>query len=691
VTPQPKVTAPVKHVTAKPFLLAAPRTQATPGHATKKPATHKAHAASYVETVLYSFEGTTDGSGPLAGVIQGADGNYYGATSGLNADSEFVTYGSVYKVSSTGTYTTLYNFCSLANCADGAYPIAGLTQGGDGNLYGTTLAGGLYGSAADETGGTIFKISLTGTLTTLYNFCAVEGCTDGELPDAAPTQGTDGNYYGTAFEGGSEGVGTIWQLTPAGVFTALYSFCSQDGCTDGEYPRTQLLEDSSGYFYGTTEEGGEFGAGVVYQYDPSTSTVGVGYSFCEQEGCTDGEIPIGNIVQDGLGNFYGSTAYGGTDDDGTIWQLQTSDGLTFVNLYNFCTTDCSDGAIAYSGVILGSDGNLYGTAVEGGSYEENEFGGGTAFQVTTAGAYTNLYQFCQESGCTDGAFPESEMIQGSDGNFYGATFEGGDSNAGTVYAIDATPANTPPVVLTVSPTFGSAGSAATITFSVYNAFIASAQQCYGFTNGAAGGAFTGVQMGTLTDGVYSGTATVTQTAGGEYVYSLTCGGSYTGTATQYIAGLTVNPSTISVNNPGDSVSTLMTLVGFVTPAATTFSCSNLPRGATCSFSSVTITGPGAGTAIAIFQTNGKGFQHHGDSTLAWTLPGMLAIVGLFTTRRRHAQWRKLFVVVLLLSAGMTVTACAGGGSHTPTGSYVIPIVATSGTQTASTSVTLVVP
>jgi uncharacterized repeat protein (TIGR03803 family) len=144
----------------------------------------------------------------------------------------------------------LYTVCSLANCADGYSPEGALIQGSDGNLYGTTVIGGLGG------GGTIFKLTLEGQLTTLYNFCPVSGCLDGFFPGSGVAQGNDGNFYGTTESGGSYGGGEIFKLTPGGTFTVLYSFCSQTKCPDGDQP-TALLQSTDGNFYGVTNFGGD--------------------------------------------------------------------------------------------------------------------------------------------------------------------------------------------------------------------------------------------------------------------------------------------------------------------------------------------------------------------------------------------------------------------------------------------------
>ena len=165
--------------------------------------------------------------------------------------------------------TTLYSFCTVSggNCPDGENLYAGLVQGLDGNLYGTTYQGGTYG------GGTVFKIGTSGSLTTLYNFCAVSGCADGQFPYAGLTLATNGSFFGTTQGGGTSSYGTVFSITPAGVLTTVYSFCSQSGCADGGYPYGGLFQATNGLFYGTTFVGGhtngESPEGTVFRSRPA--------------------------------------------------------------------------------------------------------------------------------------------------------------------------------------------------------------------------------------------------------------------------------------------------------------------------------------------------------------------------------------------------------------------------------------
>ena len=208
-------------------------------------------------TTLYSFcsqSGCPDGELPIAGLVQATDGDFYGTTDGGGANHV----GTVFKITPTGTLTTLHSF----DGADGAYPFAGLVQATDGNFYGTTWEGG----ATFYPGGTVFKITPSGTLTTLYSFCSQSGCPDGAGPYGL-VQAANGDLYGTTEFGGPTGFtpnncpeafgcGTVFKITPSGPLTTLYSFCSQSACADGENPVAGLVQATDGNFYGTTGNGG---------------------------------------------------------------------------------------------------------------------------------------------------------------------------------------------------------------------------------------------------------------------------------------------------------------------------------------------------------------------------------------------------------------------------------------------------
>ena len=296
-------------------------------------ATEIASSAQTLGT-LANFNGP-NGADPEAPLVQATDGNFYGTTlyggTGIGpCTGQESGCGIVFKITPAGTLTTLYDFCSQTDCADGGLPNAGLVQGADGNLYGTTTAGGSFN------GGTAFKITPTGMMTTLYAFCSQSNCTDGVDSTGGLVQGTDGNFYGTTYGGGANGLGdgTVFKMTPAGTLTTLYSFCSQSNCTDGQGPIGGLVQGTDGNFYGTTSEGGSFEAGTAFKITPSGAFTTL-HSFNPEAG---GWFPYDGLVQATDGNFYGTTFFGGVYQAGTVFKITPGGVLTTLHS---CGTDGS--------------------------------------------------------------------------------------------------------------------------------------------------------------------------------------------------------------------------------------------------------------------------------------------------------------------------------------------------------------
>jgi uncharacterized repeat protein (TIGR03803 family) len=400
-------------------------------------------------TTLHSFD-STDGANPFPGLVQATDGNFYGTTYGGGANANN---GTVFKITPSGTLTTLYSFCAQSGCTDGALPAAGLVQAGDGNLYGTAV----YGGANNR--GTIFKITPSGTLTTLYSFCAQNGCADGALPFAGLVQ-ANGNFYGTTEFGGTYSYGAIFRITPSGTLTTLYSFCANSGCPDGARPAAGLIQATNGVFYGTTQAGGANknaicaveGCGTVFKVTPVGALTTL-YSFCSKSGCTDGQTSDAGLIQATDGNFYGTTVGGGANNNnGTIFKISPSGTLT--TLYSLCSQSaCTDGQSPVAGLIQATAGNFYGTTVSGGT-----LGAGTIFKITPSGTLTTLHSFCTQSGCVDGQEPNAGLIQGTNGSFYGTTFIGGAHGYGAVFNLST---GLGPFVET-RPTSGKVGAAVKI-------------------------------------------------------------------------------------------------------------------------------------------------------------------------------------------------------------------------------------
>jgi uncharacterized repeat protein (TIGR03803 family) len=408
-------------------------------------------------TTLTSFD-NTDGANPSGTLVQGFDGNFYGTTSdgASTAECAAVCGGTVFKVAAGGKLMTLHAFQG----PDGGFPTAGLVQASNGNFYGTTLYGGNLTCYQPYGCGTIFEITPAGKLRTLHSF---DG-TDGEWPAGGLIQATDGNLYGTTEAGGAStkcagGCGTVFRITVRGMLTTLHSF---DG-TDGWSPTARLLQGSNGDLYGTAQLGGDrtcnpgFGCGTIFEISP-TDTLRKLYTFCSDTSvCTDGAFPSVGLLQASNGNFYGTTDgqafsnYG----FGTVYEITAESTLT--TLHSFCDgPDCPDGFAPHGDLVQGTDGNFYGIAAGGG----DPYGYGTVFEITPEGVLTTVHTF----DGSDGASPSAGLVQGTDGNFYGTTFTSGASTkcggggCGTVFSVSV---GLGPFVKTL-PTSGNAGRCVSI-------------------------------------------------------------------------------------------------------------------------------------------------------------------------------------------------------------------------------------
>jgi uncharacterized repeat protein (TIGR03803 family) len=307
------------------------------------------------------------------------------------------------------TFTVLHTF---TNAADGATPIAGLTLDKVGNLYGTTLYGGIAGGF-----GTVFKLDIRGKLTLLHSFA---GTPDGEDPQSGLLRDTAGNLYGTTQYGGTNGgYGTVFKLTAKGKLTLLHSFA---GIPEGENPYSRLIRDLAGNFYGTTSDGGTLGYGTVFKLD-TAGKMTVLHSF---KNSPDGAHPIAGLILDKAGNLYGTTLHGGTSGVfGSVFKLDAKGKLTLLHSF----TGTPDGEDPQSGLLRDAAGNLYGTTQFGGI----NGGFGTVFKLNAKGKLSLLHSFGAKP---DGQNPFSGLIRDSAGNFYGTTFYGGAYGYGTVFKLD---------------------------------------------------------------------------------------------------------------------------------------------------------------------------------------------------------------------------------------------------------------
>jgi uncharacterized repeat protein (TIGR03803 family) len=374
--------------------------------------------------------------------------------------------------SEAGGLQTLYNFCPGSTCTDGLNPFAGLVMDSTGNLYGTTFEGGATAATSPPGFGEVFKLAPNATSPTAYSFTGNPG---GSGPFAGLIRDGSGNLYGTTSFGGQYGAGAVFKLALNGTSpTVLYSFT---GGSDGANPSASLIMDGSGNLYGTAEAGGNISAcSNNTLISPGCGTVfvlklnGTSFTFTSLHsfsGGADGANPTAGLIIDTNGNLYGTTTAGGntstgcantlnTPGCGTVFRLKT-DGSSFAVLYSF------NGGVdaANPGAALTTDGpgNLYGTAVNGGSNNA-----GAVFRLTPN---TNppwpeavLYSFCSQSSsqaCTDGANPLASLIIDAMGNLFGTTFNGGTGNSqqrfgvGTMFQL--TPTTNPPWTETVLYSF----------------------------------------------------------------------------------------------------------------------------------------------------------------------------------------------------------------------------------------------
>ena len=392
------------------------------------------NASAQTLTTLYPFGNSiTDGQNPDADLID-TSGNFYGTTihGGENG------YGTVFKLTPSGSETVLYSFGSSS--ADGWYPQVGLIADASGNLYGTTYQGGAYGF------GTVFKLtpskSVPWTETVLYSFGSSSA--DGQGPLAGLIADASGNLYGTTFNGGTSDLGTVFKLTPSGSETILHSFSGFP--SDGAYPQAGLIADASGNFYSTTNQGGASNGGTVFEVTPSGTEI-VLHSFANSP---DGLNPFAGLIADASGNLYGTTAAGGENGNGTVFKLMKQAGTWIETvLYSFGRGTSSDGVNPYAGLIADASGNLYGTTFSGGDSTNCRHGVpcGTVFKLTPLGIETVLYSF---TGGSDGENPFAGLIADASGNLYGTTYQGGAYGYGTVFKL--TGAGYVAVPFTITPT-----------------------------------------------------------------------------------------------------------------------------------------------------------------------------------------------------------------------------------------------
>jgi uncharacterized repeat protein (TIGR03803 family) len=411
------------------------------------------------ETVLYSFTGGADGASPYAGVISDPAGNLYGTTYGGGESGN--PEGVVFRLSTSGVETVLHTF---ADGHPGGSPHAGLIRDSAGNLYGTAsdvvykldasgqftalrafdcahggggelwtgvaldAAGNLYGTTITPTSsdcgppyGIVYKLDTAGTLKVVYRFPGASHQERESAPgfNAGVVLDSAGGIYGTTPYGGVSGM--IYKIGGSGV-TMLYDF---SGAAGGTNPNTVAINAMDGGLYGATYYGGPANVGTVYELNPAgRETVLYGFS-----GGADGAYPSGVLARDSAGTLYGTTTRGGGANEGVVYKVDASGQFTVLHTF----TGGADGGLPEAGVVLGSDGNLYGTTTFGGTGSKTGLQEGVVFKLDPAGNETVLYSF---TGLSDGGTPETGVVRDSSGDLYGTTLYGGHG-AGVVFKLDA--------------------------------------------------------------------------------------------------------------------------------------------------------------------------------------------------------------------------------------------------------------
>ena len=511
------------------------------------------------------------------GLLLASDGNFYTKSQGAALegceDNQNNNCSAIYKVTSDGTTTVFHNFQETAteSNADGLQPTS-LIEGTDGNFYGTCAAGGSLGY------GTIFKIAQDGTFTLLYDF---PGTPATATTNANPTvgmqprglvEGADGNLYGIASLGfppsppGDYGPGLFFRIAKDGAFTSVHIFSLYTSKTsEGSYP-TSIMQADDGNFYVTMSNGQVDGQvlypGAIDRVTPD-GVVTVLYNFAADD--SEGIAPLGPLTEGSDHSMYGASQ-SNLDWTGYAFRLPPSGPLQI--LHHF--TAGADGGLAFGDMLLASDGNLYGTTAVGGDTTSANctlsMGCGTVFRLTTSGTLTTLHDFkggiatstiLQDNPQVDGASPQVPIVQGPGGIFYGVT-GGGPKGNSNVFSLSMKAAIPAPIQITFSPSTVEAGTPATLTWKVLNAFSETSQLCSGHVLSSpqeadSHGVWNGkVQAGKLVDDVYSGSTTITPSKAGVYTFVLTCGGQESGFGTLQVPGprLQIQTTTLPVGSVG---------------------------------------------------------------------------------------------------------------------------------------------
>ena len=303
-------------------------------------------------TVLHNFDSTTDGLRPRGKLLLASDGNFYGVTQSSGPAGG----GTVYRISTGGSFSVVHAFTTSG--AQGKTPLAGLIQGADGALYGTTQAGDIEGDGMGD--GTLYQLTLTGSFAVLHFFDFETSGVGGYAPNTSLVQGSDGNFYGVTREGGDNGAGTVYRLGADGSFTNLYSF---KGTTDGSTPLGPLVEGNNGVFYGLTTEGGGSNRGTFFSITGSGTLTTVRTLITGDPLLTSQTT---GLTKSGDGTFY-LTAASGTSGTGAILQFTTTGVITTVYPFIAPASNTIVGRLPVAPLTQAQDGSFYGTTSSGGA------------------------------------------------------------------------------------------------------------------------------------------------------------------------------------------------------------------------------------------------------------------------------------------------------------------------------------
>lgn len=678
-----------------------------------------------VYTVLYAFQGSPDGQNPQANLYLASDGNFYGTTARGGGYGN----GTIFRVTSTGVFTLLYTF---TGGTDGGFPVAGVIEGSDGNFYGTTVSGGAVNAAGFPGYGTIFQMTPNGVLNTIYTFTG--GDIDGSNPYAGVVEGSDGFLYGTT---NSDEVGdtlyefgSVFKVSKTGTLTTLYHF--GDG-NDGANPDGGLLEGSDGSFYGSTHNGGfyandddETGQGVLFNITPS----GTFTTLYEFTGQADSGRPEGTLTYGSDGNLYGTTTI---SPNGTLFQMTPAGGFVTLGLLGSNPTE------SLGGPIVGSDGNFYGTTDNGGPNSSGSIFQAVPSPTLTAlvqltlspqtalvgtpvelnwhvvNAFSTTAQRCiasvENAAAADGSW-SGLQIGTLNGNLYGGSTQLMPTAAGTytyaltcggtitgfatltVPAMVATTASLPDGVVgaTYSQTLTEQNGLAPFTWSV-----ASGSLPAGLSLDASTGAITGTPT---QPGISSFTVQVTDAES----VPATASASLSITVAAATPTVMVGATTLNVSAPGATASMTLTVSGFASNAFS-FACSGLPAKSQCIFSTVAGSQSFGTTTLQVLTDGGLSAEVKPDSgpdkagasglVMAAAVPGLLALFGFARWRRKTTlRWLSVLLLALLISGGL-VTGCGSGSNSTstttdvtPTGTSTVTVTATAGDQNATVTFTL---